>query len=314
MDAKRTKLGVGDVKRKSPPNELVGQVVLDRYQIDAEIGHGAMGVVYRGKHVKLERPVAIKVMHDHLVHERTLVERFRREAQLAGRLRHANVVAVIDVGELPDKRQVMVMELASGKSLADLMEKPLPRERMTTLLAQLLKGLDHAHGEGLVHRDLKPENVIVEAGDVARIVDFGIAVLREPEDDDERLTASGMIIGTPLYMAPEQAKGEDIDHRADLYALGVILYELLAGKPPFQGTSMEVAVAKINQELPPIPGAARLWEAFMKKLAARQREQRFASAHEALTVLELIERDPLAAGTALGVIDVERALAVISLS
>ena len=93
MDAKRTKLGVGDVKRKSPPNELVGQVVLDRYQVDAELGHGAMGVVYRGKHVKLERPVAIKVMHDHLVHERMLVERFRREAQLAGRLRHQNVVA-----------------------------------------------------------------------------------------------------------------------------------------------------------------------------------------------------------------------------
>jgi serine/threonine protein kinase len=273
-----------------------------------------MGVVYRGKHVKLERPVAIKVMHDHLVHERTLVERFRREAQLAGRLRHANVVAVIDVGELPDKRQVMVMELASGQSLADLMEAPLPRERMTRLLAQLLKGLDHAHGEGLVHRDLKPENVIVEAGDVARIVDFGIAVLREPEDDDERLTASGVIIGTPLYMAPEQAKGEDIDHRADLYALGVIVYELLAGKPPFLGTAMEVALAKINQELPAIPGAARLWEAFMRKLAARHRDKRFASAHDALTVLELLDRDPLAAGTALGVIDVERALRTISLS
>ena len=314
MDAKRTKLGIGDVKRKSPPNELVGQVVLDRYQVDAELGHGAMGVVYRGKHVKLERPVAIKVMHDHLVHERMLVERFRREAQLAGRLRHQNVVAVIDVGELPDKRQVMVMELASGKSLADLMEKPLPRERMTKLLAQLLKGLDHAHGEGLVHRDLKPENVIVEAGDVARIVDFGIAVLREPEDDNERLTASGMIVGTPLYMAPEQAQGEDVDHRADLYALGVILYELLAGKPPFEGTPMEVALAKINQELPAIPGAARLWDAFMRKLAARQRDQRFASAHDALAVLDLLDRDPLAAGSALGVIDVERALAVISLS
>lgn len=314
MDAKRTKLGFGELKRKTPPNELVGNVVLDRYRVDAEIGHGAMGVVYRGKHVKLERPVAIKVMHDHLVHERTLVERFRREAQLAGRLRHANVVAVIDVGELPDKRQVMVMELASGQSLADLMEAPLPRERMTRLLAQLLKGLDHAHGEGLVHRDLKPENVIVEAGDVARIVDFGIAVLREPEDDDERLTASGVIIGTPLYMAPEQAKGEDIDHRADLYALGVIVYELLAGKPPFVGTAMEVALAKINQELPAIPGAARLWEAFMRKLAARHRDKRFASAHDALTVLELLDRDPLAAGTALGVIDVERALRTISLS
>jgi serine/threonine-protein kinase len=313
-DAKRTKLGFGDVKRKSPPNELVGKVVLDRYQVDAELGHGAMGVVYRGKHVKLDRPVAIKVMHDHLVHERTLVERFRREAQLAGRLRHENVVAVIDVGELADMRQVMVMELATGKSLGDVMASPVPRPQMTKLVAQLLRGLDHAHGVGLVHRDLKPENVIVEAGDVARIVDFGIAVLREPEDDSERLTASGMIIGTPLYMAPEQAKGEDVDQRADLYALGVIIYELLAGRPPFEGTAIEVALAKINQELPAIPGVDRLWDAFMRKLAARQRERRFASAHEALAVLELVDRDPLAAGTALGVIDVERALALISLS
>ena len=166
------------------------------------------------------------------------------------------------------------------------------------LLAQLLRGLDHAHGMGLVHRDLKPDNVIVEAGDVARIVDFGIAVLREPEDDSERLTASGMIIGTPLYMAPEQAKGEDVDPRADLYALGVIVYELLAGKPPYEGTAMEVALAKINQDLPAIPGGDRLWQGFMRKLAARQRDRRFASAHEALTVLEMIDRDPLAAGTA----------------
>jgi serine/threonine-protein kinase len=313
-DARRTKLGWDGPRRKSPPNELVGQVVLERYQVDAELGHGAMGVVYRGKHVKLDRPVAIKVMHEHLVHERTLVERFRREAQLAGRLRHPNVIAVLDVGELPDMRQVMVMELATGQSLGHLMEQPLPRDRMTSLIAQLLRGLDHAHGEGLVHRDLKPDNVIVEAGDLARIVDFGIAVLREPEDDSERLTATGMIVGTPLYMAPEQAKGEDVDHRADLYALGVIVYELLAGKPPFEGTAMEVALAKINQELPAIAGADRLWEAFMRKLAARHRDRRFATAHDALTVLELIDRDPLAAGTALGVIDIERALRTISLA
>jgi serine/threonine protein kinase len=184
---------------------------------------------------------------------------------------------------------------------------------MTKLVAQLLRGLDHAHGEGLVHRDLKPENVIVEAGDVARIVDFGIAVLREPEDDSERLTASGMIVGTPLYMAPEQAKGEDVDHRADLYALGVIIYELIAGKPPFEGTAMEVALAKINQELPPIAGVDRLWEAFMKKLTARHRDNRFASAHDAVTVLEMIDRDPVEAAGALNVIDLERAIRTISL-
>jgi serine/threonine-protein kinase len=314
-DRKRTKLGFGDVRHRAPPNELVGQTVLERYHVEAELGSGAMGVVYRGRHVRTGRSVAIKVMHDHLIHERTLVERFRREAQIAGRLRHANVVSVIDVGELADQRQVMVMELAAGESLGALMEQgPLPRARMLRLIAQLLQGLDHAHTVGLVHRDLKPENVIVEAGDVARIVDFGIAVLQEAESlGDERLTASGMIVGTPLYMAPEQAKGELVDHRADLYSLGVILYELLAEAPPFDGTAMEVAVKKIERDLPAIEGVDRLLDAFMRKLAARARDARFATARDALAVLELIERDPLAAGTALGVVDVDRALATIRL-
>jgi eukaryotic-like serine/threonine-protein kinase len=316
VDAKRTKLGFGDVnkRRTAPPNELVGHTVLDRYVVEAELGAGAMGVVYRGRHVRLDRSVAIKVMHDHLVHERTLVERFRREAEVAGRLHHANVISVIDVGELADKRQVLVMELAVGDSLGDLMEEPMPRDRMMRIVAQLLRGLDHAHNAGLVHRDLKPENVIIEAGDVARIVDFGIAVLQEYETEgSERLTATGMIVGTPLYMAPEQAKGEPIDARADLYSLGVIMFELLANRPPFVGSAMEVALEKISRELPALPGVDPLLERFMRKLAAKSRDERFASANDAFTVLELIDRDPEAARGALGIMDVAKALATISL-
>ena len=317
MSSKRTQLGIGDhhPKRTSPPNELVGQVILDRYQVEEELGHGAMGVVYRGRHVKLAREVAIKVMHDHLIREHTLVERFRREAQVAGRLHHPNVVGVIDVGELADKRQVMVMELARGESLSDLMERPMPRSRLVKIVSQLLQGLDHAHAAGLVHRDLKPENVIVEAEDLPRIVDFGIAVLREPDQNSERLTDTGMIVGTPLYMSPEQAKDEPVDHRADLYALGVIMYEIMAGAPPFLGTPLEVALAKIRDELPPlhnVPDGAKLLDAFMRKLAARDRDHRFASAHEALTTLELIDRDPKAAAVALGIMDVAKALATIT--
>ena len=319
MSSKRTKLGIGDhhPKRTSPPNELVGQVILDRYAVEAELGHGAMGVVYRGRHTKLAREVAIKVMHDHLVHERTLVERFRREAQVAGRLHHPNVVGVIDVGELPDKRQVMVMELARGESLADLMERPMTRSRLVKLVGQLLQGLDHAHAAGLVHRDLKPENVIVEEGDIPRIVDFGIAVLREPEQNTERLTDTGMIVGTPLYMAPEQAKDEHVDHRADLYALGVIMYEVMVGAPPFSGSPLDVALAKIREELPPlphVPEGTQLLDMFMRKLAARDRDRRFASAHEALTTLALIDSDPKAASIALGIMDVALALDTIKLS
>jgi serine/threonine-protein kinase len=301
-------------RRTAPPNELVGKTVLDRYHVEAELGSGAMGVVYRGRHVRLDRSVAIKVMHDHLVHERTLVERFRREAEVAGRLHHANVISVIDVGELADKRQVLVMELAVGESLDELMEEPMPRERIVAIIAQLLRGLDHAHAAGLVHRDLKPANIIVEAGDIPRIVDFGIAVLQEYETEgSERLTASGMIVGTPLYMAPEQAKGEPLDQRADLYSLGVILYELLASRPPFIGSAMEVALEKINRDVPSIEGADPLLDRFMKKLTARSRDERFASAHDALAVLERIDTDPEGAAAELGIMDVAKALATISL-
>jgi serine/threonine-protein kinase len=306
------------------PN-LVGQTLLDQYIVEERLGAGAMGTVYRGRHAKLKRLVAIKVMHDHLTGERTLLERFRREATLAGKLNHTNVVSVLDVGEMPDGKPVMVMEYAKGTSLADTMKSPVPVERMLRLLDQLLHGLDHAHGVGLIHRDLKPDNVILTAGDggeeVARIVDFGIAVLRAPDESVEggRLTASGMIVGTPQYMAPEQAKAERTDHRADLYALGIMMYEMISGVTPFDGTAMEVALKKIDDDPPPFSVRAphvaidRVLEAFMRKLLARDLDRRFGSARAALDVLEAYRRDRLLAGAMLGVIDVDRALATISL-
>jgi serine/threonine-protein kinase len=291
----------------------VGTVVLDRYAVEAELDSGTMGVVYRGRHLKLPRQVAIKVMHEHLTGEPVLLERFRREGRACAKLGHPNVVSVLDVGELADGRPVMVMELATGVSLDDLMTTLMRRERIFGLVAQLLRGLDHAHAAGVVHRDLKPDNVIVEAGDVARIVDFGIAVLRGTDEELQRLTGTGVIIGTPLYMAPEQAKGERVDHRADLYALGIILYELLSGQAPFHGTAMEVATMKIDKDPPPIAGLDPILTRYLAKLTARDPEQRFATAHDALEVLELIERDPAEAAGRLGIIDVAKALATISL-
>jgi serine/threonine-protein kinase len=219
----------------------------------------------------------------------------------------------------------MVMEYAKGTSLADAMKSPVPTDRMLRLLDQLLHGLDHAHGMGLIHRDLKPDNVILTAGDdgdeVARIVDFGIAVLRAPDESIEggRLTASGMIVGTPQYMSPGQAKAERTDHRADLYALGVMMYEMISGVTPFDGTAMEVALKKIDHDPPPFAERAphvvldRVLEAFMRRLLARDLDRRFASARDALDVLEAYRRDRLLAGSMLGVIDVDRALSTISL-
>jgi serine/threonine protein kinase len=318
---KRTRLGVGGERtRTRPPSLAVGTVVLDRYIVEAELGSGAMGVVYRARHTKLARSVALKVMHEHLMHEPALVLRFHREARLAAKLSHPNVAAVLDVGETDDRKHVMVLELVDGRSLAEIMEAPLDADRIARFVAHLLRGLDHAHGAGLIHRDLKPENVLVELDDrgheVARIVDFGIAAL-QISDDPTRLTGTGMIIGTPLYMAPEQARGEHVDHRADLYALGIIMYEMLSGTSPFQGTAMEVAVAKMDKDPAPIsvraPGVVvdRVLEAFMAKLIARDPDQRFATAHAALGVIETFRRDPDTAAALLGVVDTDRAINVV---
>jgi len=180
--------------------------------------------------------------------------------------------------------------------------------RVNHLTKQLLAGLDHAHAAGLVHRDLKPENVIVEydnfEAEIPRIVDFGIAVLRD--ESETRLTAAGVILGTPAYMAPEQARGGAPDPRSDLFALGVIVYEMLAGKQPFDGSSMEIVLANMSNDPPRIQDRSNvdvdpLLEAFARKLMARRLADRFPSARAALDVLELIERDRNAASELLGV-------------
>ncbi|HWU89481.1 MAG TPA: serine/threonine-protein kinase [Kofleriaceae bacterium] len=323
-DSKRTILGVGaPAAAPRGGDELVGKLVVGRYLVEGKLGSGAFGTVYRGRHTKLNRPVAIKVLHAHLVHEPTILERFRREAMLAARLAHPNVVGVLEAGETGDGRQLMVLELADGRPLTALLGEPLPRERVIRLVQQILLGLEHAHAAGLVHRDLKPDNIIVEhhdgGGEVPRIVDFGIAVLRDPEETlGSRLTATGQLIGTPLYMAPEQAKLETLDHRTDLFALGVIVYQMLAGATPFSGAAVDVAISNMSRDPPPIAQRTGvdvdpLLERFARKLMARQLEDRFSSARAALHALDLIERDPAAAGPVLGKMDLEKAASIVAL-
>ncbi len=293
-------------------NSLVGTVVEERYCIEEELGAGAMGTVYLGRHIKVGRPVAIKVLHDELVQDPTMVQRFEREANIAARLKHDNLVAVIDIGLTPDGKRCMVLELAPGRSLADMVVRPMPRERAIDVTRQLLLGLEHAHALGLIHRDLKPENVLVEEHAdgrlTPRIVDFGIAVLRDTDDssaDGRRLTTNGLVLGTPMYMAPEQARGDAVDHRADLFALGVIVYELLAGKPPFEGSGVEIMMLNMMQEPPSIATRTGLTvdpllEAFARVLMAREPDGRFTNAQAALDMLALIDHDRDAAARALG--------------
>jgi len=170
-----------DVERD---DSLIGQVLASRYQIVSRIGEGAMGAVFKAKHVKVGRPFAVKVLHVHLLEDKKTLQRFEREAELAGRLRHPNVIGVVDVGETAEGFRYMVMDYVEGKDLAAmLVEAPMPPPRIIRLVRQMLEGLYHAHQQGLIHRDFKPENVIVEkdthGDEVPRIVDFGIAILRE---------------------------------------------------------------------------------------------------------------------------------------
>jgi serine/threonine protein kinase len=325
VEPAKTRLGVGDgVAKALVPRELIGEIV-GGCLVEEQLGKGAMGTVYRGQHLASGRVVAIKALHPHHVNEPTLVERFRREARLVARLDHPNIAGVVDFGEaIEDGRHLIILDFAAGESLTELLVMPLAPERALELVRQILLGLEHAHGAGLVHRDLKPDNLIVEWRDGAervRIVDFGIAVLRDPSEAVEggRLTASGQMVGTPLYMSPEQAKCEAFDHRTDLFALGIVLYQMLSGMRPFDGTAIDVAIANITKDPPRIavrtPGLEvdPLHEAFCRKLMARSLAHRFASARAALDVLELLRTDRDAAGPFLGFTDVARALAVVSL-
>ena len=296
-------------------DHIIGEVLASRYRIEERLGEGAMGAVYRAKHVKVGRPFAVKVLHPRLLEDAKQLQRFEREAELAGRLRHPNVIGVVDVGDTTDGMRYMVMDFAEGPDLATLMsEAPFTPARIINLTRQMLEGLYHAHEAGLIHRDFKPENVIVEKDthgvEVPRIVDFGIAILREGGESNTgpgRLTTNGLVLGTPHYMAPEQAVADPIDHRIDLFALGIILYEMLCGKLPFDGNGAEVARANLLLDPPPISERVPylevdpLLEAFARKLMAKKRDLRPANAKIARDLLDLVARDRAAAAAALGV-------------
>jgi len=306
---------MSEVATERPSDALIGQVLASRYLIEQRLGEGAMGTVYKARHVKVGRPFAVKVLHKRLLEDLKIAQRFEREAELAGRLRHPNVIGVVDVGETPDGFRYMVMDFAEGSDLATLLaEAPMPPARIIHLARLLLEGLYHAHEAGLIHRDFKPENVIVERDDhdieVPRIVDFGIAILREGGDSTSatgRLTTNGLVLGTPHYMAPEQAVADPIDHRIDLFAMGIVIYEMLSGRLPFDGNGAEVARANLLLDPPriaervPYLEVDPLLEAFARRLMAKRREARPATAKAAPELLDLIERDRAAAAAALGV-------------
>lgn len=283
---------------------LQGKTLSERYLLADVIGRGGMGIVYRAQDLVERRPVAVKILRAELMDSPPIIERFQREATIATALRHPNVVGVLDHGRHGSARY-MVMELVAGDALTMLMDAPMAGRDFITIVTQILAGLAHAHAAGLIHRDLKPDNIVIEhreGGIHATIVDFGIAIrnadVAGPRID--RLTGLDETLGTPEFMAPEQARGEAIDHRADIFSLGLISYALLAGIMPFDGSGLRVTLANMTTPVPPIGTRAAvvvdpLLEAFTRWLLEKEPGERPSSALYALRTLELVADDRRAA-------------------
>jgi serine/threonine-protein kinase len=284
-------------------NALIGRLIAGKYRIAERVGVGGMGAVYRARHEALDRLIAIKIMHRHVASEPSFAARFRREAQLASRIDHPSSIQVLDFGTEPDGTSYLAMELVEGRDLVQLLasEAPLSPARIVDILSQALAALAVAHELGVIHRDIKLENllVVVRRGDdgattdLVKVCDFGIAKLQEPEGEgavERGRTTGGIVLGTPEFMSPEQARGEVLDARSDLYAIGVVLYEMLTGELPFVATTALAVVLKQLHEAP-LPPSVRapsvhpeLAELCLRVLSKR-REDRPSSARELRSLL-----------------------------
>jgi serine/threonine protein kinase len=256
---------------EAPPGEgypeedpLVGQLIADRYRVSRLLGEGGMGRVYEAEHVAIGKQVAVKVLHPQYSRHPDVVTRFRREAQAASKIGHPNIVDVTDFGETADGSVFFVMEHLAGLDLGQLLaaERCLAPERAIAIGVQICRALAAAHAAGIIHRDLKPENIFLIARDntpdFVKVVDFGIAKSAEDNKVQRgRLTQPGLAMGTPEYMAPEQAAGKPIDHRVDIYALGTILYETITGRHPYTGLNVMEILTKKATEKPPPPSQLR---------------------------------------------------------
>jgi eukaryotic-like serine/threonine-protein kinase len=281
---------------------LIGRTLAHKYAIEHLIATGGMGAVYRARQIALDKSVAVKVLHRELAGEPKFVARFKREALSASRLEHPNSLRVIDFGE-DQGLLYLVMEYVDAEELLKVMNRewPLDNERIVAILTQVLAALAVAHELGVVHRDLKPENILVVRSEdddgmpveVVKVCDFGVAKIapRGPSDSfGPHLTLDGLAIGTPDYMSPEQARGESVDGRSDLYSVGVVLYHMLTGRTPFGGDSpLAVALRQVSD--PPLPPSRHRYvhpvlEAICLRALSKQPEDRFQTAREMRRALQ----------------------------
>ncbi len=267
---------------------MIGRVIKGKYKIYDEVGSGGFAMVYLGRNMDTNEIVAIKVLGEQYTREPRYVERFRREAGLAERLQHKNIVRILDHG-IEEGLHFLVMEFVEGLTLDQIMERkgPLPLEEVLSYASQACAGLEAAHRAGVVHRDIKPANLMVTPGGTVKIMDFGIARL----DSMVGLTQSGMFMGTPRYISPEMARGTGADIRSDLYALGLLLYEMLVGSPPFDGDNpWAVLRLQIEEQTPSVrqarPDVPEWLEAVIARATAKDASERFQSPAEMLAAIE----------------------------
>ena len=286
-------------------DSLIGRTIAGKFAIVGFLGGGSMGKVYQARQLGLDKPVAVKVMNRALARDEAFAVRFYREAKAAARLDHPNSTRVLDFGEEPDGLLYIAMEYLDGRDLEQviLKESPLDSRRIVAITTQMLSAIAVAHDVGIIHRDLKPENIMLIRGvdeegaprEMVKVCDFGIAKLVDRTTDGPARTTSGLVVGTPEYMSPEQGKGESVDARSDLYSVGVLLYQMITGRVPFEA---ETAIAIVFRHVTEDPRAPSTWrsdvdprlEQICLRAMKKNKDERFQNAREMRAALRVILR------------------------
>ncbi len=286
----------GDAIETVNAADYLGKTLDGRYRLDTVLGQGGMGLVFGGIQTSMQRPVAVKTLHPQLAMAPTFFERFKREAELASKLRHPNIITIYDFGRAADGTCYFVMELIEGESLRQQVKRdgPMSLRRAAAIIEQAALGLQHAHNQSVVHRDVKPHNIMISTVDgheYVKVLDFGLVKVLEQEEE-EQLTSTGQVLGTPQYMPPEQAGGEVVDQRSDLYSLAGVFFFMLTGSSPFNANTVRKALTAALTKTVPAVGSIRQGapvpkkvDEFLRKALAREKEDRYQNVAEFLADL-----------------------------